>query len=40
MIAKIINLLVSKTKIYKDLLANYERLLKDFEDVITKRATL
>ena len=35
-----INWLVSKTKIYKDLLANYERLCQDFEDVINKRATL
>ena len=33
-----INWLVSKTKIYKDLLARHERLRQDFEDVINKRA--
>ncbi len=38
--ALIINWLVSKTKIYKDLLARHERLCQDFEDVINKRATL
>ena len=38
--ALIINWLVSKTKIYKDLLAHHKRLCQDFEDVINKRTTL
>lgn len=37
---KLIEWLVSKTSTYKDLLRAHERLSKDFEDVLTKRATL